>query len=317
MISLKSKRVVILGGAGFIGSNLSYRLVKEGASVKIFTRAGRAIKNVSKILNDVELVYGDFMDEVALKKATADADYIIHLISTTFPGTSIDSGVYDIYSNLIPTIRLLEICKSSKGGRLIYASSGGTIYGEPKEQLITEDHPLNPKSMYGQSKKVIESYMNFFVKNSDVNIQTLRISNPFGPYQNPYGAQGVVATAFRCALNNSVFNVFGKGLTVRDYIFVDDVVEAMISSMKADKSHLVNISSGVGRSVLEVVESIQKISGREIKTKFIDQREGDVEVSILSNEKAAKVYNWRPKTNFEEGLLKTWQWISSEISIIG
>jgi UDP-glucose 4-epimerase len=200
---------------------------------------------------------------------------------------------------------------------LIYASSGGTIYGEPKEKLITEDHPLDPKSMYGHSKKVIESYMNFFVKNSEVNIQTLRISNPFGPYQNPYGAQGVVATAFRCTLNNSVFNVFGKGLTVRDYIFVDDVVDAIISSMKADKSHLVNISSGVGRSVLDIIGSIQKISGKEIKTKFIDQREGDVEVSILSNKKAASVYGWQPKTNFDEGLVKTWQWISSEILTSG
>jgi len=91
-------------------------------------------------------------------------------------------------------------------------------------------------------------------------------------------------------------------------------VEAIISSMKADKSHLVNISSGVGRSVLEVIDSVQKISNKEIKTKFIDQREGDVEVSVLSNEKAACVYQWHPKTSFENGLSKTWQWISSEVA---
>src|ERR1041385_2138327 len=125
---IKSKRVVVLGGAGFIGTNLTQRLVNSGANVRVFTRAGRSVKNLASLLDKIELCYGDFMDEVALRKAVADADYIVHLISTTFPGTSIDNGVYDIFSNLIPTLRLLEVCKDTHGKKIIYASSGGTVY---------------------------------------------------------------------------------------------------------------------------------------------------------------------------------------------
>lgn len=310
---MKIEKILILGGTGFIGSNLALRLVNEGYQVKIFTRAGRSIKNVASILPQIELIYGDYMDEVALRKAIAGVDCVIHLISTTFPGTSIDNGAYDIFSNLIPTVRVLEYCIESKVKKLIYASSGGTIYGEPLTDRITETHPLEPKSMYGLSKKTIEGYLVFFAKNYDINVQVLRISNPFGSFQNPYGAQGLIAVAFRAALDDSTFKVFGHGNTVRDYIYIDDVIDAFQCALKAEKSEIINISSGEGKSVMEVLTAIETISNKKIKKEFVAQRRGDVAVNILANNKAKEVYSWSPKVSFEDGLKRTWNWITKEI----
>lgn len=310
---LEYKKILIIGGAGFIGTNLVNKLVAAGANVKIFTRSSRSVKNLSKILGEIELVYGDLMDEVALRKALSDIDCVIHLVSTTFPGTSIDSGIYDIFSNLIPSIRLLEICAQNKIKKIVYASSGGTIYGEPETIPILETHLLDPKSMYGQSKKTIEGYLSFFAKNYDMNIQILRLSNPYGPYQNPYGAQGLIGVAFRCALENSPFNVFGNGGAVRDYIYIDDVINAFMYAINHSKSETLNISSGKGKSVMEVLCAIEDVSGKKINKEYIAGRRGDVDVNVLSNNKALEAYNWKPEVSFKDGLTNTWDWILKEV----
>jgi UDP-glucose 4-epimerase len=310
---MKSEKILILGGAGFIGANLALRLVKEGYTVRIFSRAGRSIKNLSEILPKIELIFGDYMDEVALKKSMQGVDCVIHLISTTFPGTSIDSGAYDVFSNVIPTIRVLENCVQNNIKRLIYASSGGTIYGEPLSKTISEDHILDPKSMYGLSKKTIEGYLSFFAKNYEINVQILRISNPFGPFQNPYGAQGLIAVAFKAAIDNSTFKIFGEGDTIRDYIYIEDVIDAFLCSLKASKSDTINISSGEGKSVMDVLDAVEMVSNRKIHKQYVVQRRGDVHINILSNNRAMQIYNWSPQISFYDGLTKTWNWISEEI----
>jgi UDP-glucose 4-epimerase len=311
---MSSEKILILGGSGFIGANLTIRLVQEGYQVAVFTRAGRAVKNISSVLPQVELIYGDYMDEVALRKAMLGVDCVIHLISTTFPGTSIDSGSYDVFSNLIPTIKVLENCVQNNIKKLIYASSGGTVYGEPIGKAIAEDHILDPKSMYGLSKKTIEGYLSFFAKNYDIDIQILRLSNPFGPLQNPYGAQGLIGLAFRSALDGSTFKVFGEGDTIRDYIYIDDVVDAFLCALKTTGSDVVNISTGNGKTVMDILVSIENISKRTIRKEFIQQRRGDVSINILDNNKAFLKYKWQPKIPLDEGLSKTWEWILKEIN---
>ncbi|TGO03655.1 nucleoside-diphosphate sugar epimerase [Candidatus Thiomargarita nelsonii] len=306
---MKGKNILVLGGTGFIGSHLTQRLVQAGAKVKVFTRPGKSVKNIANVLEKIELIYGDFMDEVSLKKAVSDVDCVVHLISTTFPSTTLESGVYDVYSNLIPTIRLLEYCVKAGVEQIVYASSGGTIYGEPEQIPITEEHPLIPKSMYGQSKKVIESYFSFFSRTYRINVQTMRISNPYGPRQNPYGAQGIIAVALGCVLDGRKFKVFGKGDTVRDYIYIDDVIDAMLCAIETKESAIVNVSSGKGKSVNEILETLERISGRKIDKIFNEKRLGDVSVNILSNQSACQLYSWRPQIELEEGLVRTWDWL--------
>ncbi|HBE18073.1 MAG TPA: nucleoside-diphosphate sugar epimerase [Cyanobacteria bacterium UBA11149] len=300
---------LILGGSGFIGGNLARGLVAKGERPKIFTRSTSSITNIEDILDRVDIVYGDFMDDVAVRRATKGIDTVFHLISTTFPSMTIESSVYDVFSNLVPTIRLVEICKENGVSKIVYGSSGGTIYGEPQEIPIPENHPLQPQSAYGQSKLTIDNYLSFYARTTELDIHILRISNPFGPGQKLLGVQGLVAVAMGCAYYNRVLKIYGKGESVRDYIYIDDLVDALIIAGERSGSSIVNISSGIGQSVMEIVKSIEEVSGKTIPKEFIPNRPGDVKVSILANKLAQEIYGWKPKVDFKEGLSMTWKYI--------
>ena len=167
-----------------------------------------------------------------------------------------ESSVYDVLSNLLPTIRLLEICAASGVKKVVYASSGGTVYGEPLHIPIDEDHLRMPKSAYGQSKLTIENFLHFYARTTQIDVDILRISNPYGPGQNPFGVQGIIAVAMGCAQAKRPLKLFGRGEAVRDYIFIDDVVMAMIIAAEKPGSFTTNISSGIGYSVIEIVEAV-------------------------------------------------------------
>ena len=287
--------------------------MERGDHPIIFTRPSFDVSNIEDILDRVDLVYGDFMDDVAVRNATKGVDVVFHLISTTFPSMTIERSVYDLLSNLLPTIRLVEICLSNGIKKIVYASSGGTIYGDPITIPVREDHPLIPKSAYGQSKLTIENYLNFYARSTDLDIDILRVSNPYGPGQNPYGVQGIVGVAMRCAFFDNTLKIYGNGETVRDYLYIDDVINALLISSKMSGSHTVNISSGKGHSVIDIVRLIEQISGRNIRKEFIPDRKGDVVVNILSNELAWKTFGWEQKIDLHEGISRTWDWINQRL----
>jgi UDP-glucose 4-epimerase len=255
------------------------------------------------------------MDDVALRKALDGIDTVFHLVSTTFPGMTIESSVYDVLSNLLPTIRLLEICISNGVKKIVYASSGGTIYGEPSKTTISEDHQLLPKSAYGQSKLTIENYLRFYARTTELEVNILRISNPFGPRQNPYGIQGLIAVAMGCAYNGRTVKIFGKGETVRDYIYIDDVIDALLLAAKRPGSFITNISTGKGYSVVEIIDAIEKVTGKVIRREFVPMRKGDVTINVLENRLAYEIYGWKPKTRIEDGLSNTWEWIKKRFAM--
>lgn len=298
-------KTLILGGAGFIGGNLARALVRQGIKPKIFTRPTSSIGRIQDILDNVEIIYGDFLDDVALSEAVQGVDTVFHLISTTFPSRTLKSSVYDLLSNLLPTIRLAEICIERKVKKIVYASSGGTVYGEPLTIPITEDHPLLPKSAYGQSKLTLENYLNFYARTTSLDVNILRISNPYGPGQHSWRVQGIVAVAIGCLQYDRTLKIYGSGDAVRDYIYIDDVIDAMLLASHQSGSSLVNISSQQGYSILEIVQTIEKITGKTIKKEFIPNRPGDVKVNVLSNQKAHEIYSWSPKISLEEGLYAT------------
>jgi len=304
---------LILGGAGFIGGNLSRALVARGDRPRVFSRPSNTLSNIEDIFNKIDLVYGDFMDDVALRKALEGVDTVYHLISTTFPSMTTESSVYDLLSNLLPTIRLLEICAASGVKKIVYASSGGTVYGEPLQIPIDEDHPRMPKSAYGQSKLTIENFLHFYANTTEIEVNILRISNPYGPGQNPFGVQGIIAVAMGCAKTKRPLKLFGRGETVRDYIFIDDVVRAMILAAKKAGSFTTNISSGIGYSVIEIVEAVERVAGRTIEKKFISPNGGDVMTNILANNRAREIYGWEPETGLTDGLTLTWKWMNKRI----
>lgn len=301
---------LIIGGAGFIGGNLARALVAKGEHPRLFNRPSYRVSNIEDIINEVDLVHGDFMDDVALSKALDGVDTVFHLVSTTFPSMTTESSVYDVLSNFLPTIRLLEICLKKGVKKIIYASSGGTIYGEPQYNPIDEDHPLMPSSAYGQSKLTIENFLKFYARTTELDIDILRVSNPYGPGQNPFGIQGIIAVAMGCLMVKRPLSIFGQGNAVRDYIFIDDVVRALILSAEKRGSFTTNISSGVGKSTLEIVDAVEKVTGQMIDKIFIPPREGDVLINVLANNLAREVYDWNPEIEILDGLSVTWDWMN-------
>lgn len=304
---------LVLGGAGFIGGNLARALVARGEYTRILTRSSSSVSNIKDILDKVDILYRDFMDDVSLRQALKDIDVVFHLISTTFPSMTTESIVYDVFSNLLPTIRLVELCLDQGVKKIVYASSGGTIYGEPQNIPISEEHPLQPISAYGQSKLTIENYLNFYAKTTPIDVNVLRISNPFGFGQKLLGVQGIIAVAMGCAYYNRTLDIYGKGEAIRDYIYIDDVIQALLMAAKQSGSSVVNISSGKGHSVMDIVQIVEDVSKRSIQKNFIQNRSTDVNVNILDNRKAYEMYGWRPSMDLKKGCQMTWDLIKTKL----
>ena len=174
---------------------------------------------------------------------------------------------------------------------------------------ISEEHPLVPKSAYGQSKLTIENYLAFYGRTTELEVSILRLSNPYGPRQNPLGVQGVIAVAMGCAMDGRPMTLFGRGEAVRDYIYIDDIIEAMLLAA-AHPPAVLNVSSGVGRSVAEVTDEVERVSGRPIARVYAPPRPGDVSANVLDNRRAQALLNWRPQIDFGEGVGRSWHWLS-------
>lgn len=301
--------ILVLGGAGFIGERLTRALVSVGYGVRIFTRRGGSIENVSDLFDRVEIHRGDFQDSFAVKAALVGVDIVIHLVTTTYPNSHTGSSVYDIETNLVPTVRLLEECSQAGVKKVIYLSSGGTIYGEPKTVPIDENHPLEPLSIYGHSKKLVESYLDFYAANSDLLISTLRVSNPYGPGQNPYGVQGLIAIACAHLLEDREMRILGDGSSVRDYLYIDDLISAMLSTIKLEEPIKVNISSSKGHSIIEILAKLEEISNLKFRKRYSETPLGYVQNNILSNLLAQELLAWKPQFSIDHGLSETWRWI--------
>ena len=302
---LASGPVLVLGGAGFIGSNVVRALVARGLRPRVLTRPSRSLGNLRDLLGSIDLIHGDFMDDAVLKQAMRGVATVFHLVTTTFPNMVVESSNYDLLSNLLPTIRLLEMSREGGVRRIVYASSGGTIYGEPQHLPIREDHPLAPKSAYGQSKLTIENYLSFYARTTPIEVSILRLSNPYGPGQNPLGTQGLIAVAMGCALDGRPLKVFGQGQATRDYIYIDDVIAALMASCEAPPA-ILNVSGGKGHSVLSIIDAIEQASGRVIERQAMPDRHGDVSVNVLDNQRARSLLNWAPKVPLQEGIARTW-----------
>lgn len=302
--------LLVLGGAGFIGSGMVGALVAQGHRPRVLVRPSRSSINLRQLLDRIELIQGDFMDDAVLRVALRGVRTVFHLITTTFPNMVIESSNYDLLSNLLPTIRMLEIAREAGVRRIVYASSGGTVYGEPQQIPIPESHPLEPKSAYGQSKLTIENYMSFYARTTALEVSILRLSNPYGPRQNIYGAQGLLAVAMGCVLDRRPLRVFGAGHTVRDYIYIDDVVDAILRATAAPAG-VFNISSGQGRTVNEVIAAVEAASGQRLARQPLPDRPGDVSVSILDNQRARRLLSWQPSVMFEDGVQRSWQALST------
>jgi UDP-glucose 4-epimerase len=295
-------KILVIGGTGFLGSSVVKACVALGHDVRVYTRPTRSLERLEQLLDKVEIVHGDFLDDHAVDRALHGIDAVVHALSTTFPKTVIQSAAYDVMSNLLPTIRLVDLCLRNGVGNLTYLSSGGTIYGEARYLPIDENHPREPISLYGVSKLTIENYLHFIASVQPLTVKTLRVSNPYGPSQNIFGVQGIVGVALGCLRSGRPFQMFGDGGNIRDYIHVDDVAAAVVKAIDYPKSLVANIATGQGTSIRDVLAMIAQQSGRAIAIDKQPDRGIDVRRNILDTELARELLHWSPSITLDAGI---------------
>jgi UDP-glucose 4-epimerase len=302
-------RAVVLGGNGFIGSHLVDALCREGWHVTVYDRVEERYRPCR---SDVDYVIGELGNRRLLESVLARVDIVFHLISTTIPQTSNESPVFDVRSNLVDTLALLEICAKNQVPKVVFLSSGGTVYGVPVRLPISEDHPTNPICSYGITKLAIEKYLYLFHHLHGLDYSVLRPANPYGERQNPMGAQGVITVFLGKIAQGLPVIVWGDGTVERDFFYVSDLVDACISAATTESAHKVfNIGSGQSYSINAVIESVTQTIAHPFRVIYTPARPFDVPKLVLDIRRARDELHWQPRVSLEEGLALTWEWTRS------
>lgn len=303
---------LILGGNGFIGAQTAKALLENDYNVKILSDFRTGISNIESIVDKIELIKGNFLDHTIIKKAIKDVDFVYHNIYTTNPQNSITNPTYDVESNVIGTINILQQLVQADIKKIIFASSGGTVYGEPLKVPVSEDYPTNPICPYGISKLSIEKYIQYFNYVYGLDYTIFRYSNPYGIGQNPSKGQGVIPIFLSNIARGKSPVIYGDGSVIRDYVYVKDIADVnlmAISESKKSKEHIFNVGSGTGTSLNELIDIMSIVVGNTIVPKYVDVRKGDVSKIILDITRIKKEYGWEPKTSLVEGIRNTWEWV--------
>ena len=304
------ERCLVLGGGGFIGSHLTEELLNSGYDVTVFDKLNFSRKNISGFPDRIKISEGDFNNEIDIENAMDGADYVFHLVSSTLPASSNENPAYDVETNLISSLNLFQKCVERKIKKVIFLSSGGTVYGIPESVPVSESNNTNPICSYGIVKKAIEDYLFMFQKIYGLDYFVFRLSNPYGERQNPLAAQGAIPVFMNNAIEDRQINIWGDGEVVRDYIYIKDAVKVLADSLKiSSDSRVLNLSSGTGFSLNQIIELIKEISGKEIKVEYQKGRSIDVPVSILDNTKVREIFKWSPETEIKEGMRKTYNYL--------
>ena len=292
-------RILVLGGNGFIGTNLVQRLTADGHSIRVYDRSSIKVRKQNA---NVEYKHGVLNDIASVTQALHDIDIVFHLISSSLPSTSNISPMDDIKNNLEDSVSLFECMKKMSIKKIVYISSGGTIYGESKYELINEDHPLNPNCSYGIVKLAVEKYLMMYARLYEFDPVILRASNPYGPWQGKIGLQGLITTVLTKVINEEPLEIWGDGEVIRDYLYIADLIEACICALKSEASGVFNIGSGVGYSINQVIKLVEEVTSENIEVKYTESRIVDLKKVVLDISKAKKYLIWEPKTNIKEGL---------------
>lgn len=306
----KSKNCIIYGGGGFIGSHICEELLNQGYEVTVFDKLYFDKRNISAFRNRVNVIEGDFYNEKDIKKSLKGQDIVFHLVSSTLPANSNLNPAYDVETNLIATIKMLDRCRDYKVSKVIFISSGGTVYGIPGKIPTPETFCGNPICSYGIVKKTIEDYLYMYHRLYGLDYNVFRLANPYGERQNPFVAQGVIPVFLMKILKNETINIWGDGSITRDYIYIKDAVDCLLKSLKVStKKKLFNLGSGRGYSLNEILDIMKKVTEVKPKVKYQRGRDIDVPVNILNSNLAKKTFNWKPKTEIEKGIYKTFYYL--------
>jgi len=306
-------KIVIFGGGGFIGSTIADRLLKDGHQLRIFERPRVPPYREFSKLESAEWITGDLMSYADISDAISGVDVVLHLVSTTLPKSSNEDPIFDVQSNLIATLQLLSAMTGNKVPKIVFISSGGTVYGAPMYTPIDENHPTNPTVSYGITKLAIEKYLLLYKNLHGISSTILRVANPYGERQRIETAQGAVGVFISKALQNKPIDIWGDGGVIRDYIYVSDVAEVFAKAVTYTGAQSVfNVSSGCGVSLNELINKIEHAIGRKVDRNYLPGRPFDTPISILDNSLAKKELDWSPMVSMEDGIARTVEWMKSQ-----
>jgi UDP-glucose 4-epimerase len=298
-------KIGILGAGGFIGTNLARRLVSDGHEVVSFVRG-----QVQKSENSFEeRVSFDFRKLREISASLVGLDAVVHLVSSTSPASTELGARDDVTNNVIGSIELMEILRSNHRTRLIYISSGGAVYGTPKQSPIPESHSADPISHYGVGKLSIEKHLYVYGRESGLDYVILRLSNPYGPHQVTKRGQGIIPRIIGSAFSGNPLEVWGDGSNIRDFIYVDDALDAICKAIRYEGgSKVLNIGSGEGHSIIDLVSEVEGQLNLKIPIEFMPSRSLDAPKNVLDVSLAHSELDWWAKTHLGEGLRKTIEW---------
>ena len=297
-------KILVFGGTGFLGKNLVERLLADGHEVGLYVRQ-KSLKTdfLQRYQGKVKVHIGEFRDERHFETVVSGYNVVYHLISSTIPG--IINPLQDIETTIKPSLRLLEACLAEKIGRVIFFSSGGTVYGIPQNIPLAEADIGQPISAYGIQKQALERYFLFYQYVWGLPVMILRIANPYGRYQRPFSKQGLIANLLGNYLSGNLVEIWGDGEVIRDYIYVDDVIEAAVKVLTYKGGESVfNIGSGYGSSVNDIIMALEEVLKDNLQIKRYPGRKVDVPVNVLDIRLAQQELGWQPQVPLRAGLQK-------------
>ena len=302
-------RVLLIGGCGFVGSHVTDEFLSQGWEVVCL---GRSPEKFRDPLPQVTYIYGRVGDRSLLEAAMSHRiDCVVHLASTTVPSTSNTDTGFDVRSNLVEALELLECCVKYKVRKLVLASSGGTVYGIPKQLPITEEDPTNPICSYGIVKLALEKYLQLYHRLHGLEYVVLKISILW-PRQDPKHVQGAVAVFAGKLIENKPITIWGTGKVVRDFIHVQDLSRLSFDAAVSRVTGIFNASSGLGVSINELLGIM--IAQFDVKPQVtrVSSRACDVPATVLSSNKAKQVFGWKPQIALERGIQGVRAWIEQD-----
>ena len=297
-------KILVTGGAGFIGSHVAEIYLRAGHEVWIVDDLSTG--KLANLSSEAHFVQADITD-AAVRRLLIDEriEVVNHHAAQMDVRRSVADPLFDARVNILGLLNILEGARQAQCQRIIFASSGGTVYGEQDTFPATEDHTTRPISPYGVSKLAGERYLYFYQREHGIPSLSLRYANVYGPRQDPHGEAGVVAIFTQRLLAGETITINGDGQQTRDYVFVADVAQANLEALTADYSGAINIGTGLETTVNTLAEHLQRITGSRDRAQHGAAKPGEQRRSVLSWSRAADTLNWKPLVSLADGLEKT------------
>ena len=297
--------ILLIGGSGFLGLALAKALARAGRDVHVISRNTQPGNR-----NGISFHQGSQENSTVVPPLLEICNTVVHLASTTTPGSSARKPVLDAEENLLPAVRLAELMSALPPARLVFVSSGGAVYGNPSQLPVDESLAPHPLSYHAAGKVALESLFTAFSHANDIHFAALRPSNIYGPGQQLRTGFGLIRTLLNKAMTGTPVEIWGDGKAVRDYLFIADAVNACMQLIEnAQATGAFNAGSGTGTSIVDLITLVRQVTGHALEVTQRPARSTDVRAIVLDSTRLQNVTGWHTNTDLEQGIRTTWKWL--------